>query len=65
MEILIADHPFKEPGPTDQRGPCPGLNTLANHGYIPRTGIATVGDIISGTQKLFNMVGIQRAVLVH
>lgn len=50
-----ADHPFKEPGPTDQRGPCPGLNTLANHGYIPRTGIATVGDIISGTQKLFNM----------
>jgi hypothetical protein len=27
-----ADHPFKAPGPTDQRGPCPGLNTLANHG---------------------------------
>ena len=25
-------HPFKAPGKTDQRGPCPGLNTLANHG---------------------------------
>lgn len=24
-----ADHPYMEPGPTDQRGPCPGLNTLA------------------------------------
>ncbi|KAM0693775.1 hypothetical protein Q7P36_007032 [Cladosporium allicinum] len=22
----------------DSRGPCPGLNTLANHGYIPRDG---------------------------
>jgi hypothetical protein len=26
------NHPFQAPGPTDQRGPCPGLNTLANHG---------------------------------
>lgn len=22
------------PGPNDSRGPCPGLNTLANHGYL-------------------------------
>ncbi|KIK65092.1 hypothetical protein GYMLUDRAFT_117100, partial [Collybiopsis luxurians FD-317 M1] len=22
----------------DARAPCPGLNTLANHGYIPRSG---------------------------
>lgn len=25
-------HPFMQPGPDDLRGPCPGLNTLANHG---------------------------------
>lgn len=25
-------HPFIAPGKTDIRGPCPGLNTLANHG---------------------------------
>lgn len=25
-------HPFIAPGPNDIRGPCPGLNTLANHG---------------------------------
>lgn len=27
-----ANHPFQAPGPTDQRGPCPGLNAMANHG---------------------------------
>ncbi|KAF9885065.1 hypothetical protein FE257_000796 [Aspergillus nanangensis] len=26
------------PGDGDSRGPCPGLNTLANHGYLPRNG---------------------------
>lgn len=26
----------------DQRGPCPGLNALANHGYIPHNGIVSV-----------------------
>lgn len=25
-------HPYIAPGPNDQRGPCPGFNTLANHG---------------------------------
>jgi len=26
----------------DVRGACPGLNALANHGYMPRNGIASV-----------------------
>ncbi|EKJ76010.1 hypothetical protein FPSE_03782 [Fusarium pseudograminearum CS3096] len=26
------------PGANDSRGPCPGLNTLANHGYLPHDG---------------------------
>ncbi|KAF4996556.1 hypothetical protein FGRMN_4440 [Fusarium graminum] len=26
------------PGADASRGPCPGLNTLANHGYLPRDG---------------------------
>lgn len=30
------------PGPSDQRGPCPGLNAMANHGYIPHNGVATL-----------------------
>ncbi|KAJ6545739.1 Chloroperoxidase [Mycena capillaripes] len=31
-------HEFRAPGSGDVRGPCPGLNTLANHGYLPRNG---------------------------
>jgi len=27
-----AEHPYQDPRPGDIRGPCPGLNTLANHG---------------------------------
>jgi hypothetical protein len=27
-----ADHPFMAPADNDIRGPCPALNTLANHG---------------------------------
>ena len=31
---LVNDHkhPYQDPRPGDIRGPCPGLNTLANHG---------------------------------
>ncbi|KAJ3872976.1 hypothetical protein F5051DRAFT_338425 [Lentinula edodes] len=33
------DHEYISPTlPRDSRAPCPGLNTLANHGYIPRSG---------------------------
>ncbi|KAK7453337.1 hypothetical protein VKT23_012016 [Stygiomarasmius scandens] len=31
-------HKWIAPGPNDLRGPCPGLNTLANHGFLPRDG---------------------------
>ncbi|KAF7304530.1 HEME-HALOPEROXIDASE domain-containing protein [Mycena chlorophos] len=33
-----AGHHYQKPGPNDQRSPCPGLNALANHGYLPRSG---------------------------
>ncbi|BGP43028.1 hypothetical protein JCM10449v2_007043 [Rhodotorula kratochvilovae] len=59
-----ADHPFIAPGPTDQRGPCPGLNTLANHGYISRTGIVTAEEVIKGTSEGFNMAADLSGVLV-
>lgn len=28
-------HAFVAPGKGDARGPCPGLNAMANHGYLP------------------------------
>lgn len=38
------DHAFQAPDfdAGDQRGPCPGLNVLANHGYIARDGVTSV-----------------------
>ena len=35
------------PGAGDQRGPCPGLNALANHGYLPHNGVADIPTTIS------------------
>ncbi|KAI0970363.1 hypothetical protein F4678DRAFT_480584 [Xylaria arbuscula] len=49
------DHAFVPPGGSDQRGPCPGLNAMANHGYIPHNGVATIAEFISGTMKAFGM----------
>jgi len=54
-QIPDAAHPFQAPGLNDQRGPCPGLNTLANHGYLPRNGIASFKQIINATREGFNM----------
>lgn len=42
-------HAFVAPGNGDLRGPCPGLNAMANHGYIPHNGVATVTQFIQGT----------------
>ncbi|KAF7852551.1 hypothetical protein EAF04_010952 [Stromatinia cepivora] len=39
----------------DVRGPCPGLNAAANHGYIPHNGVGTIGDFIDGTNTAFGM----------
>ncbi|CAF1195521.1 unnamed protein product [Adineta steineri] len=33
------EYEYRPPGPNDKRGPCPGLNALANNGYIDRSGI--------------------------
>lgn len=35
----------------DNRGPCPGLNAMANHGYIPHNGVATIQQFIDGTYQ--------------
>lgn len=37
-----SEHEFQSPGPNDKRGPCPGLNAAANHGFLPRSGITTI-----------------------
>ncbi|KAF9260270.1 Cloroperoxidase [Marasmius fiardii PR-910] len=37
-QVDWSSHRWQAPGPSDTRGPCPGLNTLANHGFLPRNG---------------------------
>ncbi|KAF2167401.1 hypothetical protein M409DRAFT_66015 [Zasmidium cellare ATCC 36951] len=48
-------HKFVAPGPGDERGECPGLNALANHGYLPHNGRATIQQFIDGTNAGFGM----------
>lgn len=48
-------HKFVAPGAGDARGECPGLNALANHGYLPHNGVATIQQFIDGTNAGFGM----------
>lgn len=39
-----------------ERCPCPFTNTLANHGFIPRSGLDVPGDaVLAGMDMLFNI----------
>lgn len=49
------DNAFNPPSGFDQRGPCPGLNAMANHGYLPHNGVATIQQFIDGTAAAFGM----------
>ncbi|KAG9519681.1 Cloroperoxidase, partial [Aureobasidium melanogenum] len=50
-------HAFQPPNfeNGDQRGPCPGLNALANHGYISRDGIAGFFEVIAAVNQVYGM----------
>jgi hypothetical protein len=51
-----AGHAFQAPGPLDVRSPCPGLNSLANHGFINRNGsYLTIPQLIAGGKAGLNM----------
>ncbi|KAG0650752.1 Dothistromin biosynthesis peroxidase dotB [Hyphodiscus hymeniophilus] len=39
----------------DQRGPCPGLNSLANHGYIARNGITGLAEATAAINEVWGM----------
>jgi hypothetical protein len=52
---VSGSHAFTAPGNGDQRGPCPGLNALANHNYLPHNGVGTIDQFIAATTKVFGM----------
>ncbi|KAF8855403.1 Cloroperoxidase [Acephala macrosclerotiorum] len=49
-------HIWLPPNPTDRRSPCPMLNTLANHGFLPRNGVnVSLDDLITGLSESINL----------
>ncbi|KAK6863781.1 oxidase [Apiospora arundinis] len=50
-------HAFQPPNfaKGDQRGPCPGLNALANHGYMSRDGVVGFLEVVEAGNKVFGM----------
>ncbi|WYZ39546.1 hypothetical protein EsH8_III_001460 [Colletotrichum jinshuiense] len=48
-EDAVAAHPWLTPDASAVRSPCPMLNSLANHGYLPRDGKAiSMQNLIDG-----------------
>lgn len=46
------------------RGPCPGLNTLANHGYLPHNGREITRDILADAMlEGFNIANSDAIIL--
>ncbi|KAL9528660.1 Dothistromin biosynthesis peroxidase [Sphaerulina musiva] len=56
-------HEWIAPGPEDLRGPCPGLNAFANHGFLPHNGYATITQFIEATNSVVGM-GVQLAAFL-
>ncbi|KAF2853377.1 Cloroperoxidase [Plenodomus tracheiphilus IPT5] len=56
-------HAFVAPKATDQRGPCPGLNALANHNYISHDGITSFAEVVAAINRVYGM-GIDLALIL-
>lgn len=54
--------PWAAAGPGDSRGPCPMMNTLANHGYLPHSGrnitVAQFGAAVHAATGWSDQVGL-------
>ncbi|KAF2824766.1 Cloroperoxidase [Ophiobolus disseminans] len=54
---------FQAPTGNDQRGPCPGLNALANHGYISRDGITSFVEVVTAINEVMGM-GLELSLIL-
>ena len=52
---VTGEYAWVAPGPNDIRGPCPGLNALANHGYFPHSGVVPLALGASATEEVYGM----------
>ncbi|KAJ7024073.1 hypothetical protein C8F04DRAFT_1303402 [Mycena alexandri] len=62
QRIDVEANPFLAPGKNDHRGPCPGLNALANHQFIPHNGIVTFTAAILQSNRVFGL-GLDTAAI--
>jgi hypothetical protein len=46
---------YQAPGPNDSRSPCPALNALANHGYLPRDGKNISPDVLQRAVQVYSL----------
>ena len=66
IQTHISDHDKSNPLMCDSiaRGPCPGLNTLANHGYLPHNGREITRDILADAMlEGFNIANSDAIIL--
>ncbi|KAJ7265320.1 Cloroperoxidase [Mycena rebaudengoi] len=62
---LHRKHKWVAPRRSDSRSPCPGLNTLANHGYLPHNGRnITIPMIMDAVLEAFNAMRLD-ALSLH
>ncbi|KAJ6620976.1 Chloroperoxidase [Mycena sp. CBHHK59/15] len=52
---VTGPHAYVAPGPGDERGPCPGLNSLANHNFIPHNGIVSFLGAIDASVTVYGL----------
>ncbi|KAF4474699.1 oxidase [Fusarium agapanthi] len=62
---VTGEHKFIPPNfeKGDQRGPCPGLNALANHGYISRKGVTSLVEVAGAINQVYGM-GVDLATIL-
>lgn len=60
---VSGDHAFVPPSEGDQRGPCPGLNALANHNYVSHDGAISVIEQITAATEVFSF-GVDLATVL-
>lgn len=60
---VSGDHAFVPPSEGDQRGPCPGLNALANHNYVSHDGAISLVEHITAAAEVFNF-GVDLATVL-
>ncbi|KAN0120082.1 Cloroperoxidase [Hyaloscypha variabilis] len=60
---VTGEHSFIPPdfSAGDQRGPCPGLNALANHGYIARNGVTELVEVTAAINEAVYGMGLDLA----